>query len=614
MSALLDAFDAAARELELEYAREEQREIELTETEKWARDPVGWINQHVWIASVFGDDGIRAKVRQVRMRLFPAQVETIAAWIDLDHLAATGELVFRNIDAEKSRQIGETWLFAALICWLLLFHRGVVGGCLHTVGAEIDDGGERNTIKSLFGKIRYIAKRLAGEAAPGSTTGVSPLRFWPVSNQGPARIENVTNGAVVYGEGQKDNPFRGMTLDFFFGDEFAFILHGESVHAAVDDACPNGKAYVSTVQGDDNVHARIADEKPDGWTYLRLHWSSHPVYSQGLHVAAALERDDRGKVVGIAQHGDPGCELCVGVLAGLDWTPREPRAHRYPGKLASPWYDARVIGKTDEQVARELDIDREGALGARVYAEFQTERHVVAAGIPFEPLIPVELAWDFGLDCTSVIVLQDAPHELRAVALLEMGDLFGTSAIPQLVASALRELLVSLGVQERHSTPYWTKQMQGIGDPAGDGRSTQTGISDIQEYAKQGFSIITPPRRYTMKVETSITAVKRLLIGTPKPLHICSVKAEGLARHFRNNTWPVDPISQKRRKGATRPLDDVHNHSMRALAYYVVAKFPPPVEHDPELHETGETIIDDEIVSRRSRQGVGTSLTYGMKF
>jgi len=610
VSALAQAAGAAARELELQFARAEQRDIELTEAERWARDPVGWINEHVWIASVFGSDGIRARVRQVRMRLFPGQVQTITAWVDRDHLAETGELRFRNIDAEKSRQIGETWLFAAVICWVLHYHRGSVGGCLHRVGAEIDDGGERNTIKSLFGKVRYIDRRL-DRSKP---LGLGDLRFWPVSNQGPAKIENLANGAVVYGEGQKDDPFRGMTLDYFFGDEFAFVQHGESVHAAVDDACPEGKAYVSTVQGDDNVHARIADEQPEGWTYLRLHWSAHPVYSVGLHTAASLERDERGKVVGVADPGEDGCALCAGVLAGLDWTPREPRAHRYPGKLASPWYDERIIGKTDEQVARELDIDREGALGGRVFTEFQTERHVVAQGIPYDKAFPIELAWDFGLDCTSVVVLQDAPHELRAIALLEMGDLHGTTAVPHLVAAALRELLVELGVQARHTTPFWTKQMQGIGDPAGDGRSTQTGISDIQEYAKQGFSITTPPRRLTMRVETSITAVKRLLLGTPKPLHICGVKAEVLARRLRNNTWPVDPITQKRRKGATRPLDDIHNHTARALAYYVVAKFPPPVEYDVELASSvGAETVDDSF-DRRSRRGVNSSLSYGMKF
>src|SRR5581483_12159350 len=112
-----------------------------------------------------------------------------------------------------------------------------------------------------------------------------------------AKVENPANGAVVVGEGQTDNPGRGSTFDFVLGDEFAFVEHGEKVYAALDEACPDGKALFSTVDGDANAHARICDEKPQGWTYLRLHWSTHPVYSQGVHVAG--EQPD-------------SCALCAG--------------------------------------------------------------------------------------------------------------------------------------------------------------------------------------------------------------------------------------------------------------------------------------------------------------
>jgi hypothetical protein len=247
------------------------------------------------------------------MRLFADQVATIAAWIDLDRLAQTGELVFRNIDVEKSRQIGETWVFAAVICWLLLFHQGIVGGCLHTNGAEIDDGGERNTVKSLFGKIRYIARRLPEHASPGAA-GAAPVLAQVAAGAGEGREPRQRRRRLR--RRPEGRPVPRLHPRLRLVDEAAFVEHGEQVHAALDDACPDGKAYVSTVNGDDNVHARIADEKPAGWTYLRLHWSTHPIYSKGLHVAAALERDDRGRVTGVAEPGDPDCLLCQGTLAG----------------------------------------------------------------------------------------------------------------------------------------------------------------------------------------------------------------------------------------------------------------------------------------------------------
>jgi hypothetical protein len=95
------------------------------------------------------------------------------------------------------------------------------------------------------------------------------------------------------------------------------------------------------------------------------------------------------------------------------------------------------------------------ALSARVYTEFQTDRHVVESGIPFEPGLPVELAWDYGLDMTAVVVLQEHVRAARD-RLLRMGDLVGTTATPDLVAAALRAYLVELGVEERLTTPLWT--------------------------------------------------------------------------------------------------------------------------------------------------------------
>jgi hypothetical protein len=75
----------------------------------------------------------------MRMTLFPDQERTIAAWIDLE-LLATGELVFRNVVIEKSRQIGETWLFAGAPA-LGAALPPVQGLAMHQRAAEIADRG-----------------------------------------------------------------------------------------------------------------------------------------------------------------------------------------------------------------------------------------------------------------------------------------------------------------------------------------------------------------------------------------------------------------------------------------------------------------------------------------
>lgn len=596
---LADVVRDVNRDLELRAAAEEERKIELTQAEQWARDPVGWLNSGlVWIASKFTAEGV---IRPTKLALFPAQEQTVRAWIDLDRLARTGQLRFLNIAIEKSRQIGETWVFAAIICWAVHYHP-VTGLAMHVDQGEIDDGGQRNTTKSLFGKVRYIDRRLDR----GKVPGLGQLTFRPFSNQ-PAKIENQSNGSVVYGEGQGDDPGRGGDFGFVLVDEAAFVRHGEKVLAALSEACPNGKALLSTVNGDGNAHARICDQKPDGWQVLRLHWSEHPVYSQGLHVAGELD----------------SCALCHGNRAKVAWTPRDSKAHRYPGKLTSPWYDQAVADKTDEQVANEYDIDRERALSARVYPEFSTEVHVVTQGIEYaEDLhIHTELAWDYGLDVFSVLVCQDSPAEYRVIAELEMGDEHGTSATPENVAAELRALLGEIGVPEALLAPSWTRRMTAVGDPSMQDRTATTARPYVEQFSRLGFEISAPPPQYRHSVEPSIVAVKRLLQGSPKPLRICGVKCPLLISHFRNNRWPTDRDGN-RRVTATKPFDDRHNHALRAFAYLAVTRFPPPDRLGPAssgaVAENAEADVFEQpsasgsLAYRRRRQaGVNTGLSYG---
>lgn len=566
MTSIAELVAGALRQVELEVAQEEARELELSDLERWARDPIGWINAFVWIASKFG--GARNRVRPMRMTLFPDQETTIAAWLDLEHLAETGELVFRNLVVEKSRQIGETWLFAVVMLWALLFHP-VQGLALHRKAAEIADRGF--SVKSLFGKIRYAYRRLPAEAMPASST----LTFHPFSVD-PAKIVNEHTGATWHGEAQSDDPGRGGTFDAVLVDEAAFVRHGESVYAAIDEACPEGKALLSTPFGSDNFHARLADEEPEGWRYLRLHWSTHPIYSKGLHVAGLEpERQPTAEMADVAR----SCPLCRGNRRGFKWNPKAPRAHRFPGRLTSPHYDRAVIGKTIEQVASELDIDRERSLTARVYDEFSSEVHVYRgpdgreAEIPYDPLLPIELGWDYGLDCTAVVIAQDAPTEYRIIGEVEVYDRPGETPIPEVVAPLVRQELVALGVEPRFATPAWTRRMYARGDPAGDARGLSNARPLTSDYRAAGFNILAPPRYLTMTVDPSIKAVKALFLGTPKPVRISSRCVKGI-RHLRHNRWPTD-AQGARRVGATVPLDDEHNHWARALAYLVVAKFPP---------------------------------------
>lgn len=584
-SPLADVVAGARRALELEWASEEQRDLELTEAEKWARDPVGWINEHVWIASFLPSEGHdRQRIRRVKMTLFADQEATIAAWIDLDHLAATGQArPAGNVIIEKSRQIGETWAMAAVLAWLI-HHHPVTALAMHVKLDEIDDGGKANTHKSLFGKVRYIDGGLSRDRLPYLGT----LTF----KQKPSKIES-SRGAVVYGEGQNDDPGRGQSLDFVLVDEAARVEHGEFVHSSLSISCSDGKVYLSTPKGSHNMHARIARTKPLGWTYLRLHWSTHPVYSRGLHTAGQ----------------DPTCALCEGNRQGVRWEASEPRAHRYPGKLTSPWYELQLPDLTDEQVAAELDIDREGSLPGRVFPEFDRGVHVVDEGIPYSPDVPVELAWDYGTDTTAIIVLQNAPDSVRAIGLLEMGTQHGTTDVVEHVAAELRLLLQELGLPPIETEPFYTAKLRAIGDPAGHSKQLGRARTLASQYRRQGFQIGKPPTRYRF-IEQQNNAVKRLLLGSPKPLRICGVHAAALGDHLAANRWKTLATGEVQFGSAMDIHDDVHNHSVRALSYWTTATFHPPGEDDAgqPAAEADELHPAEERLDRRRRRARGGHL------
>jgi hypothetical protein len=113
--------------------------------------------------------------------------------------------------------------------------------------------------------------------------------------------------------------------------------------------------------------------------------------------------------------------------------------------------------------------------------------------------------------------------------------------------------------------------MESVGDPAGDARELGTGRPLTDQYRRAGFDIFAPRQQ---PVATTIIAVQRLLRGRPKRL-IISPQCWRVIEHFKGNVWPTDSRGV-RKPTATAPLDNEHNHTLRALAYYVQHKWPVP--------------------------------------
>jgi hypothetical protein len=418
---------------------------------------------------------------------WPHQLEMLANWIET-YLGDDREPKVRlhNLHVEKSRQMGDTVILAYACLWIVTYHDAPLMMQHQNLG-EVDDGGGAATWDSFFGKIR-----LMHEAWP-SSIGKARLRF---RGGGDPLISNVDHSMrFITGDGATPDPGRGGRYAGAIIDEAARIAYGESAHAALARAVPNGRVYLSTPEGEGNMYFRIRRDRPAGWRFLRHHWSTHPLYGQGQHIAG----------------DDPECILCMGNMEGLYWEAANPLCHRYPGKLTSPWYDQAVVELTDEQVAAELDIDYTASLGARVYPEFSEDVHVWREPIPYDDALDWQTFWDYGLDTTAVLIVQETHDELRVI-----GEWEGHDLTPEENAAGVVREMEKLGIPDKLLEARWRIRHTAIGDPAGDARELGSGKPLTDLYRRAGFNI----QSRAFPVATTIVATKRLLQGRPKRFRI----------------------------------------------------------------------------------------------
>lgn len=191
-----------------------------------ASDPVIWINDFVWTYDP------RLTPATMPFDLFPKQVEFIR-WLG-DRYALREDGL-----AEKSRDVGFTWLCAAFMVHQWLFHPGFKG----TVGSRkeslVDRMGDPDTI---FEKMRLILQLLPNWMLPSNY------------QDGYMRFVNQDNGNSITGEAG-DNMGRGGRSSLYIIDEAAFIERPQKVDAAISQNS-DVKIYVSTPNGSGNPFAQ----------------------------------------------------------------------------------------------------------------------------------------------------------------------------------------------------------------------------------------------------------------------------------------------------------------------------------------------------------------------
>lgn len=168
--------------------------------------------------------------------LFPKQADFIT-WLRDRWLGREDGL------AEKSRDMGVSWLCVAFAVWMFIFHKGTVAGFGSRKEEYVDD---LNDPKSLFWKARQFVNLLPVEFRPA---GWEPKKHAPFMT-----LTNPENGSAIVGEAG-DNIGRGNRTSIYFKDESAFYERPESIDAALSQTS-NCKIDVSTPNGNGNPFYR----------------------------------------------------------------------------------------------------------------------------------------------------------------------------------------------------------------------------------------------------------------------------------------------------------------------------------------------------------------------
>jgi hypothetical protein len=163
--------------------------------------------------------------------------------------------------AEKSRDMGVSWLCVGIAVWMFLFHKGTVVGFGSRKEEYVDRIGDP---KSLFWKVRQFIELLPVEFRP---------KGWDAKACAPfMRITNPENGAAIIGEAG-DNIGRGNRTSIYFKDESAFYERPESIDAALSQTS-NCKGDVSTPNGAGNpFYKKRKGGKVEVFTF---HWKDDP--------------------------------------------------------------------------------------------------------------------------------------------------------------------------------------------------------------------------------------------------------------------------------------------------------------------------------------------------
>ena len=232
-----------------------------------------------------------------------------------------------DLYAEKSRDMGASWIFLTADEWEWQFHEGYSVLLGSRTEDYVDKSGDR---KSLMWKIDCILDN-------------QPRWLRPDYYRMSLHFDNYDTGSTIEGESTTGNFARGGRWTKIMLDEFAAVEpDGQKVLKATRDATRR-RVFNSTHQGAATSFYRIGKTNIPK---LIMHWSTHPEKNNGLYYA------DNGKVVKLDDYS------AKVIVDSVSYNFPDDYPFVLDGKLRSPWYDNECArAEHPMEIAQELDID-----------------------------------------------------------------------------------------------------------------------------------------------------------------------------------------------------------------------------------------------------------------
>lgn len=304
--------------------------------------------------------------------LFPKQADFVTWVFDLWRGREDGL-------AEKSRDMGISWLCVAIAVWMWTFYPGVVIGFGSRKEEYVDKLGDP---KSLFWKVRQFVKLLPVEFRPAG---------YDESKHAPhMRILNPETGSAIIGEAG-DNIGRGNRTSIYFKDESAFYERAEAIDAALSQTS-NCKIDLSTVNGNGNpfykkrhsgkikvftFHWKEDPRKDDAWYQKQCNTLDPVIVAQEIDIdynASTTDSFIDGNLIAAGQRNGPADVEATGdwviAIDAAHFGDDESVIHKRRGRLNLPQVTRRGLDgpQLAAVVVAECDdlVDAGGSIGGIV--------------------------------------------------------------------------------------------------------------------------------------------------------------------------------------------------------------------------------------------------------